>query len=166
MYRFILILGFFFLIGCSVSEPKMENLQPVNSDDFLNEPLGFQLNMSDFESEKGQDYRKRTFIRTLSSDTSRKDTIYKFIRKGNSFIFYKTQKGKTSFLTAKIRYKKTPLAGNLRPGVSREMLNQNFTDRTFTLDTCKFDNGKRQAVFIFNDKDKLKEVQLNNFYKR
>jgi len=166
MHRYIFILGFFFLIGCAVSEPKMEKLPSISSDDFLDEPLDFPLNISEFESEIGEDYRKRTFIRTLSSDTSRKDTIYRFKRKGNSFIFYRTQTGKSSFLTAKIRHKKTPLTGNFHPGISREMLNQGFTDITFTLDTCKFDNGRRQAVFIFNDRDKLKEIQLNNFYKR
>jgi len=166
MNKFVCMLGFFFLVGCSVSEPKMDKLQQVTIDVFLNKPLGFQLNMGDFKSGKGQDYRKRTFIRTLSSDTSRKDTIYKFTKKGNSFIFYRTQTGKSSFLTAKIRHKKTLLNGNFHPGVSRELLNKTFTDITFTLDTCKVDNGKRQAVFIFNDKDKLKEIQLNNFYKR
>ena len=166
MYRFLFILGFFFFIGCSVSEPKMEKFGPLSSDVFLNKPLGFPLTMSNFEFELGEDYRERTFIRTLSSDTSRKDTIYRFTKKGNSFIFYRTQNGKTSFLSAKIRHKKTPLTGNFHPGVSREMLNQGFTDINFTLDTCKFDNGRRQAVFIFNDKDKLKEIQLNNYYKR
>lgn len=166
MFRFFFILGFFFLIGCSVSEPKMEKLQPISSEAFLNKPLSFSLNLSDFESGKMEDYRKRVFIRTLSSDTSRKDTIYRFTKKGNSFIFYRTQTGKSAFLTAKIRNKKTLLTGNFHPGISREKLNQGFTDITFTLDTCKFDNGRRQAVFIFNNKDKLKEVQLNNYYKR
>jgi len=166
MYRYVFLSGLFFFLGCSVSEPQMNKLKPVSSDDFLNKPLAFQLNMSDFVSEMGEDYRKRTFIRTLSSDTSRKDTIYRFTKKENSFIFYRTQTGKSSFLTAKIRNKKTLLTGNFHPGVSRKKINQGFTDITFTLDTCKFDNGKRQAVFIFNDKDKLHEVQLNNYYKR
>ncbi len=166
MYRLGFIFGILFLIGCSVSEPKMKEFQPLSSDIFLNEPFSFKLDIETFESEMGEDYRKRTFIRTLSSDTTRKDTIYKFVRKKNSFIFYRTTKGKSSFLSARIRYKKTLFSGNFYPGISRQELNQVFTDMDFDLDTCKFDNGKRQAVFIFNDNDKLQEVQLNNYYKR
>jgi len=166
MSKCIFLFSFLLLMGCASSDTGSTDLQPITSKMFLEQPLPFNLEMEYFEDEKGDEYRRRRFIRTLSTDTTRKDTLYKFLRKSNSFIFYKTQQGKRSFLTAIIRHKKTLFNGNFHVGMSRPMINQVFTDQVFIDDTCKIESSDRQAVFIFNDKDKLQEVQLNDFFKK
>ena len=166
MSKLIYLFGFLFFIGCAASDTGSHDLQSIKSETFLKQPFHFNLEMKYFETEKGDEYRRRRFIRTLSSDTSRKDTLYKFLRKGNSFIFYKTQYGRKSFLTAVIRHKKTLFNGNFHIGMARSKLNQVFTDQVFLDDTCKMESSSRQAVFIFDDKNKLQEVQLNGFFKK
>jgi hypothetical protein len=166
MSKFIFLFSFLLLLGCAASDTATQNIQPITSETFLRQPFSFSLNMEYFEKEKGDEYRRRRFIRTLSTDTNRRDTLYKFLRKGNSFIFYKTQYGKKSFLTSVIRYKKTLFNGNFHIGMSRPAINQVFTDKEFLDDTCKIESADRQAVFIFNDKDKLQEVQLNDFFQK
>lgn len=166
MIKYIFVFCFLVLIGCSASNTGSHNLQQVSGETFLKQPFSFNLEMNYFEIEKSDEYRRRRFIRTLSTDTTRKDTLYKFLRKGNSFIFYKTQRGRTSFLTAVVRNKKTLFNGNFRVGMSKSLIDQVFTDKNFDRDTCRIESPDRQAVFIFDDKDKLQEVQLNDFFKK
>jgi hypothetical protein len=166
MSKLIYLLGLLLFMGCAASDTGSQDLQSITSEAFMKQPFHFNLEMTYFEKEKGDEYRRRRFIRTISSDTSRKDTLYKFLRKGNSFIFYKTQYGRKSFLTAVIRHKKTLFNGNFHIGMTRSMINQVFTDQVFIDDTCKMESSSRQAVFIFDDKDKLQEVQLNDFFKK
>ncbi len=166
MSKFIFLISFLLLMGCAASETGSRDLQSVTTKTFLEQPFPFSLEMKYFEEEKGDVYRRRGFIRTLSTDTTRKDTLYKFLRKGNSFIFYKTQQGKKSFLTAVIRHKNTLFNGNFHVGMPRTAINKVFADENFVNDTCELKSPERQAVFIFGDKNKLTEVQLNDFFKQ
>jgi len=141
-----------------------QQLQPETTNAFLNAPFAFALNLSAFDTKKSEEYRRRTFIRTLSSDTTRKDTIYKYIHKQNSFMFYKTRQGQSFFLTATIRNKQTCFRNGLHVGSARARVQRAFIDFDCVADTCKFENDQRQAVFIFKN-NTLQEVQLNNYYK-
>ena len=118
MMRFLfLIIWVALLTACGTMRHPEQQLEPETTDAFLNAPFSFALKLPAFESEKGDEYRRRTFIRTLSSDTTRKDTIYKYIHKKNSFMFYKTRRGQSFFFFFIIRKKQPGFRNGLDVGI-------------------------------------------------
>lgn len=160
-----IFLIFLLLVGCAVQTKQAEPVEPVDSNSFLAQPFSYPLTLQYFQEEKKDDFKLRRFIRTLGSDTTRKDTIYKFSRKKDSYLFYKTRDHKSFFLTATLKNKQTHFRGGLHPGMKKTEFMKQITGITSAEDTLKIQSSERQAIFIFGKSGQLTEIQLNNYFK-
>ena len=147
-FVFLIIL---LLAGCAVQTQQAGPAEPVDSESFLEQPFSNPLTLQYFQEVKKDDFRLRRFIRTLGSDTTRKDTIYKFSKKNDSYLFYKTRDHKSFFLTATLKNKQTHFRGGLHPGMKKTEFMKQITGITSAEDTLKIQSSARQAIFIFGN---------------
>lgn len=165
---YILIVLFFVCISCSTGEKATlrQDCQSITLNEFLDQPVYAPLNLKDFRSEYGKQFRLKKFRRNLDENNPIVDTIYQYIKGNNAFVFYASENNdKESFLTLKIADNRIELENCLHIGMERSRLEELLSDfPEESEDTVKINNDDRQGVFIFR-KNQLEKVHINNFYK-
>jgi hypothetical protein len=150
-----------FFSNCA-SEKVIPEREPIPRSNLLENPLDIPLNKSAFDSAYKK-FKPKIFVRNLSSE-ERKDTIYKYSKKKTSFIFYKTTKQESFFLTATIKDDQIRLRNGISVGLTRDELASRIKDfPEKDSDTIKINNTNRQMIFIF-EQSNLNKIHINNYF--
>ena len=163
----VYLLAAVWLTACTtqLKPTHLADCSPLTTDAFLQRPFNCDLSLQAFKEELGKQFRLKTFTRDIEETVNQKDTIYQFIQGKNTFVFYSSHNHETSFLTSKIGDQQIALSNCIRIDMKRSRLEELIVDFPSGLkDTVRFDNGQRQAVFIFRG-NRLQKVHINNYFK-
>lgn len=165
MKRIVAITLLIGLAACSaLREPIEVNLYPMDVNQFLAKPFGFNESVEAFKKNLPSKKKVQKLIKRNPKDHHSPDTIYNFIYKKSKVSVYKTRFNQEFILGGIIKNPELVLANGIRQGMDRDHFYKSFTNlEDKGSDTIVVSNSGtgRTFNFYFTKRGKLNKFTFN-----